>query len=310
MATFGTGDYGSYNDWAFASGTFYTNWNTSQFSPGILGRITALAARWDAYSGLAPGTASGSNVLWRATTNLNVAQTGSITGTSRGAGTTETMHNATCSDLWVAGTANYFLGFSLTSGSSHIHAWADGAHGGYSGKSAGSANNTGGTANWGGTTNGGLPVFGTVTISNVFVRRGGAWVRVFVSTRRSSAWNSFEYVRVKRSGVWTIVNWMQEGERHVPPGGMPVEVNVDGYWEPGWMIEDGETSWFGSVDPTTPKWSGRYHSLESDEIAEERLRAMYEWDKALREERYQEAKVWRVKFEPPMPIEELIAVGA
>lgn len=308
MTTFGTGDYGGYNDWAFAQGSFYTNWNTSQFSPGVLGRITSLAARWDAYSGLAPGTASGHNVAWRATTNLNEVQTGIITGTSRGAGTTETMHNASCPDLWVSGTHNYFLGFSVGSGDSHIHAWADGAHGGYSGKSASSANNTGGTANWGGTTNGGLPVFGTVTVSNVYVRRSGVWVRVFVSTRRSSAWNSNVYVRVRRGGSWTIVNYMQEG-RHVPPEGMSVEVNVDGYWEPGWMVEDGETSWFGSVDPTST-WSGRYNSFESDEIAEERLRAMYEWDKALREERYQEAKVWRAKFEPSIEqelVEELVS---
>ena len=294
--TFGPGDYGGYNDWAFSgSGSFWTSWNTSTFNTAILGRITAIAARWDGYSGFC-ATTTGHNTLW-STGGTKQVGSSTFTATQRGAGTTESMHNSACTDLWQSSLA-YFIGYSRTSTHCSIHAWADGAHGGYSGKSAADTNNSGGTVNWGGTVNGGLPVFGTVTVSKVFVRRSGVWKRVYVGTRRTGAWDNQNYVRVRRSGAWTIVNWMQEGERHVPPEGMPVEVNVDGYWELGWLIEDGETSWFGNIDPTTTVWSGRYNSFDSNEVAQERLKAKYEWDKALRDERYQEAKKWHMKFEP------------
>lgn len=310
MSTFGSGDYGGYNDWTFSQGSFYTNWNTTQYNPGALGRVQALGARWDAYSGLAPGTCSARNVLWRASTNLNATQTGVLSGTPRSAGTTATMHSADCTDLWVTGLVNYYLGFSAGSGDSHIFSWKDGSNGGYSGKSASSANNTGGTANWGGTTNGGLPVFGTLTISKVYVRRAGAWVRTFVYVRRSGVWTGPVVVKVRRSGVWTTINQVKEYE--MPKNGEEILIDIGDGLERGWIIEEGEKSWFGSEDPTTQSWdwtktgdydweckswTGKYNSFESDELADYRLEARYKWDQALRWENYKESSIWYPKWQ-------------
>ena len=282
MTTFGPGDYGGYNDWAFSgSNSFWTNWNTSTFATGVLGRITAIAARWDCYSGFCAAT-TGHNDVWDTSNNL-AQSTGSFSTTCRAAGTTETMHNATCNDLW-QNNASYYIGFSRTNTQCSIHAWKDNSNGGYAGKSANDGTNSGGTTNWGGSTNGGMPVFGTVTDTNVYVRRGGAWTKTFVYVRRSGAWTGPVYVYVRRSGAWTLLNELKEHE--IPKNGEEALVDVGEGLERGWIVEEGEMSWFGSEDPTTQEWdwripghyewsrqpwTGRFNSHEPEEVAYKRL---------------------------------------
>lgn len=309
MGTFGPGDYGGYNDWAFSGGnTFWTNWNTSTFGTGTVGRVTAIAARWDYYTGFC-GAASGHNDIWNTGTSL-VASTGNFAANGAGAGTTATMNNFGCSDVWQS-NASYYIGFSRGQSQCSIFSWKDNSNGGYAGKSAGDGNNGSGTANWGGTTNGGLPVYGTVTPSNIYVKRAGAWSQVFVDTKRAGTWSGPVYVYVKRAGTWNIINRLKEIE--IPHNGLPILVDIGEGIESGLLVEDGEKSWFGSIDPTTQSWdwtkegqfkwesrpwTGRYNSFESNAIAEQRLEAMYEWDQALRWEDYQRAKLWWPKFQP------------
>lgn len=299
MPTFGPGDYGGYNDWAFAQGAYWTNWNTSVFNPGSIGRITAIGARWDAYSGLSPGTASGHNTLWTAA-GAKTNNTATYATTPRAAGTTAAMHNvALISNEWQPAN-NFFIGFECGSGDSHIHSWADGANGGYSGKSASDASVSGGTANWGGTVNGGLPVFGTNQIVNIFVRRGGVMTAIYTYAKRSGVFNGPLIDAVRRGGVQNpldLVAWLNATGRHIPARGLRVLVDVGEGWEVGWAVE-GPIGWFGSIDPTKmgvkdwtrpfhevvplQAYSGRFNSIESEEVVDRRMREYDQWQRALR----------------------------
>lgn len=314
-STFGPGDYGGYNDCAWAgSGAFWTNWNTSTFATGTLGRVTAIGVKWDGSNNAPCTTCTGRNDLWNTSNNLvlNTSTYGVVcTAVCNGGVGGETMHNVGTGDLWQS-NASYYIGTWRPSNQCTSFVWANNTNGGYAGKSADDGTNGGGTANWGGTTNGGLPVYGTVTISNVYVKRAGVWTQVFVYVKRAGVWVGPVYVYVKRAGTWTIINELKELE--IPSKGMPIRVDVGEGLEPGWIIEEGEKSWFGSFDPTTQSWdwripghyaeefkpwTGRYNSFDSDEVAEERLRAQYEYDKALRWENYETSKYWFPKYQPP-----------
>lgn len=334
--TFGSGDYGSYNNWVKQGGAaFYTNWNSNTYGPATAnaGRIINLAARWDYASSLCAGTV-GHGDMWDGAGNL-VATTVNYATSGQADGFVETMHvsgagsSATGGSpslfyYWVTVGPTYYIGFQRDSSKCHIFGFRTGGGGGYAGKTGTDSNNGGGTAAYGGAGNGGLPGYATTTINQVYVRRVGAWQQAFAYTSRSSVWNGGsgpEFVNVRRSGAMTVVNWLQQ-EGGLPPHGAPIEVNVGEGWEPGWMVDEGEVGWFGSVDPTTQSfdwnkpghyewedrpWTGRYSSDESNEIAERRLEAMYEWDKALKLENYQGAKLWYPKFQssPPLEAEEL-----
>lgn len=313
MSTFGPGDYGGYNDRGFSGvNTFWTNWNTSTFATGILGRVTAIAARWDYYT-ISCSSATGHNTIWD-TSNNKVQGTGTFSVNGTGDTFNDTMNNASCGDVW-QNNASYYIGFSRDSSKCSHFSWKDNTNGGYAGKSAGDSTNSGGTANWVGTTNGGLPVYGTVTVTNIFVRRSGAWTRTFVYVRRSGAWTGPVFVYVRRSGAWTLLNELKEHE--VPKNGEEALVDVGEGLERGWITEDGEKSWFGSEDPTTQDfdwsvpgqhewewkpWTGKYSSFDSEEIAWDRLGAQWKWDQALRQENYAEADKWFKKFQPNVPI--------
>jgi hypothetical protein len=220
------------------------------------------------------------------------------------------MHNAITSDLWQS-NASYYIGTWRPALQCTHLVWANGGGGGsYAGKSADDGTNGGGTANWGATINGGLPVYGTVVESNVYVRRAGVWTRTFVYVKRAGVWSGPVFVYVKRAGSWTLLNELREFE--IPSKGLPIMVDIGEGLERGWITE-GERTWFGSVDPTTQSfdwresghfdwedrpWTGRYNGSESDEIAEERLRAKYEYDEALRWEDYETAKDRFYKYQP------------
>lgn len=297
MTTFGPGDYGGYNDWAFSGtggGTFPINWNTSTFATGVLGRITAIAARWDYYTGLC-ASCNGQNAIWDTSNNLVRLGT-AFASSGSGAGTNQTMNNIGCGDVW-QNNASYYIGFVRDGAQCSIHSWKDNAQGGYAGKSGSASTNTGGTVNWGGTTNGGLPVYGTVTDTNIYVRRSGAWSKTFVYVRRSGAWTGPVYVYVRRSGAWTLLNKLKEHE--IPKKGEEALVDIGDGLERGLIVEEGETSWFGNVDPAVGRWTGRYHSHEGEEVAEERLKSYFLWDQAMRWENYDEAKVLLRKHQPP-----------
>lgn len=299
MSTFGPGDYGGYNDWAFSgANTFWTNWNTSTFATGTIGRVNAIGVRWDGYSGFCTGS-SGHNDLW-STGNSLVVNTGNYGVSSVGGGTSETMHNVSCADTW-QNNASYYIGFWRVAAKCSIFAWKDGVNGDWAGKSADDGTNSGGS-HWA-SGDGGLPVFGTVAPGTVYVRRGAAWTPILAYVRRGSGWTNVR-VELRRSGSWNVIDWLQQGHS-IPPEGMPVEVNLGEHWEPGWLVEEGNTSWFGNVDPDTSdfSWRGKYNSFEPDEVAEQRLQAHYEWHQALRWERYEEAKKWYVKYQPPIKLE-------
>jgi hypothetical protein len=77
--------------------------------------------------------------------------------------------------------------------------------------------------------------FGTYFIVETYVRRSGAWTKVFIYVRRSGAWNLPD-IYVRRSGGWTQVgllpgelDWKRE---------MPVILAFDGNWEYGIMRWD------------------------------------------------------------------------
>lgn len=318
-ATYGPGDYGGYNDWAWSgANSFYTNWNTSLFSWGVNGTEIALAARYD-YDNTVCTSALAHNDSWgsggtRDTLTANFATNGS------GHNASQTMNNlSTTTPVYcIGGTCAEYIGFNRDSSKCSIFSWKDNTGGGYAGKAGADDNNSGGTTNWGGTTNGGLPVYGTIQVLLIYVRRAGVWVNAFASVRRGGAWVTPTNVYVRRSGAWTIVMWLQE--HGIPEKDLSVEVNLGKYWEPGYMIQ-GEKSWFGSVDPTTQSWdwtkegqyewddskpwTGKYNAAESEEIAEERLRAQYEWDKSLRLENYEAARQWNIKWQPPILTKEL-----
>lgn len=317
MSTFGPGD-ATGNDCAWSgANSFWTNWNTSTFSTGIVGRITALAMRWDGSNNAPCTTCTGRNDLWNTsnslvlnTTTYSVVCTAICNG---GIGQC-TLHNVGTSDLWQS-SASYYLGIWRPSNQCTSLVWVNNANGGYAGKSADDGTNSGGTANWGGTTNGGLLGYGTVTVSNIYVKRAGSWNRVLVFLKRSGAWNTTpSYVYVKRAGAWTLVNELKEYE--IPKNGEEILVDIGEGPEKGWIVEEGEKSWFGSSDPTTQKfdwtkeghyqwdqtipWSGKYNSFEPEEVAYKRLEAQYNWDFALRWENYSRANELFPKFQPPI----------
>lgn len=306
MTTFGNGDYGGYNDWVFSgANSFFTSWDNGIYSTGVLGRITSIAARWDG-NGSAP---TGHNGVYQSTSPFTrQALTNTFTATNRTAGTTATMHNvATTADLWQS-NASYFIGFSRDSSLTSFFSFKDGGggSGGYAGKSATDGNINGGTNNWGGVANpGGLPVFGTVTDTNIYVRRSGAWTKTFVYVRRSGAWTGPVLVYVRRSGAWTLLNELKQHE--IPKNGEGALVDIGKGLERGWIVEEGERSWFGNVDPTTQswdwtqeghyewewgKWTGRFNSHEPEEIAYARLEAVYNRDQAIKSGNFEEIKRW------------------
>lgn len=321
MTTFGPGD-ATPNDCAWSgANSFWTNWNTSTWATGVLGRITALAMRWDGSNNAPCLTCTGRNDLWNTSNNL-VLNTGTYsvvcTAICNGGVGAGTLHSASTSDLW-QNNASYYLGIWRPASQCTHLAWVNSAHGGYAGKSADDSTNTGGTANWGGTTNGGLLGYGTITDTNIYVRRAGAWTKTFVYVRRAGAWSTNPvFVYVRRSGSWTLLNQLGTKEFEIGPNGIEGMAEfADGTKERVLLVEEGQKSWFGSGDPTNQDfdwrqeghfiwhdnrpWSGKYNSHESEEVAHERLNAAYEWDKALRLENYQEANKWWKKFQPPLP---------
>lgn len=271
MSNFGSGDYGGYNDFVYSGGnSFWTNWNTGLYSTGALGRITgSMSVRWGASGALGGSSTTGHHDVWDSagtrrnnTNGISVGQTSDY-----GNWNTDTF----VSDYWTS-TASFYGGFWRTASQTSQFGFKDGTNNSYSGKSADDANNTGGTANWGGVGNpGGLAFSSNFTPTAVYVRRTGAWSPAFVYVRRSGAWSS-AVVYVRRSGGWTPANYFREmnlRQTGIPTRGERVEVNLDGYWEPGYVVE-AAPGWFGPVDPSG-KFVGRYNTWEPEEVADARL---------------------------------------
>lgn len=314
MATFGTGNTNDQNDFCGSgSNTFWTNWNTSQFSSGNHGRITTLGVRWGVNTSFCSST-TGHNSLWFSGTSL-ATKTGDFgVSATQGAGS---FYSAACTDLWQT-SQNYYIGFSRASGGCESIIWKDGAHGNYAGKSAGDANNGSGSTNWCGFASpGGIQVQGTVNPTPTYVKRGGVYTQAFVYVQRGGVWSATpSYVYKNISGTWTLLNffeWIQKTERHIPEKGFKVWIDNGDGLEPGWILEEGDPGWFGNVsfeqskiwekEGPTEKLSslpfdGRYNSWEPEEVVESRLRAHYEWDQALRWENYQAANEWYKLWQP------------
>lgn len=320
QTTFGFGDQTSENNWAFSgSGQSKDDeWEWSSFATGQYGRIVALAARWSGYTSAVGagscGSSNGESAMWTGNhaPDLKTGNYGS--GQVTGGGQVPSLHNASTSDWW-QNNNSYWLGFHT---SSCLYFSGITNTGGYTGGNA-SQGPGAGTNNWGGTGAFGFGTYGTVQVTNVYVRRSGAWTPVRVYVRRAGAWNT-AYVYVRRSGGWSgplnMVEWLQKSEKHIPSQGFPVEVNVGEGWEPGWIVETDQFSWFGSLDPeglgfdwTKPghydvpfRFTGRYNSIEPEEIVEARLIAHQKWDEALRWENYKEADKWLPLFQPGLPV--------
>lgn len=320
QAAFGFGDTTGHNNFAFAGANTGTNdnWENSSFATGQFGRIVALAARWSGYtSGVGVGSCgspSGAGTIWTGN-NGGVLSTGSY-GTSviSSGGAVAQLNNASTADFW-QNNNSYYIGFVT---GTCLYYTGTTNNGSYAACGAGCGPG-GGTVNWGGTGAFGFGTYGTVQVTLVYVRRGGAWTSARVFVRRSGAWVT-GYVYVRRSGAWTgplnMAEWLQKSEQHIPEKGLPVEVNVGDGWEPGWIVETDQYAWFGSLDPeglgfdwtkpggyeTPLRFTGRYSSAEPEEIVEDRLEAYYKWDRALRLENYREADKWHKLFQPGIPI--------
>ncbi len=248
MSTFGNGSPGG-TYWNWNGVNFcWTHWVSGAYGTGATGRVTAIAAFWNAHS----GTTTGHNDIWDTPSPYNRIQ---LTG-SYGAGVSGhgNWHNVACGDVWQSG-ASYYIGFWRTA-SQNDDEYVGGG-GAYSGKSADDGNiNGGGNCGTSGSNNQNIAAYGTTTDTQVYVRRSGGWTQAFAYVRRTGAWN-LTYVYVRRSGGWSIINeYLQKGERRLPAGGLPVLVCSAGPWggpecpfcEPGYAAESGEKSWFGSLD--------------------------------------------------------------
>lgn len=284
---FGPGDI-SANDWGFSGGnTFWTNWSTTTFSNGGLGRVNSvLRCRWGTNS----SSTTGHNNIW-GSGNARAATTGNFSVTT---GSTGAYNVATVSPnpTWLS-SDSFYGGMWRTASQTSTTPFRDGSGGNYAGKSADDGTNSGGTTNWAGVGNpGGMGWSVDYTVSAVFVRRGGAWVRCAVYVRRSGAWTQCP-VFVRRGGAWTTValhRYLNETGEHIPEKGMPVEVSYDGGdWESGWIVE-ADTGWFGPGDLLEEGFNPRYNTEEPADLVEDRAILYYEWQKAVKEEHVEYAE--------------------
>jgi hypothetical protein len=333
LSTFGTGDFGVNNCAWSGVNSFWTNWNSSTFATGTLGRITALAVRWDGSNNAPCLTCTGRNDLWDTGTNL-VLNTGTYgvvcTAICNGGVGQGTMHNAGTGNLWQS-NASYYIGFWRPASQCTHLGFANNANGGYAGKSADDGNNGGGTAAWGGLGNGGLPVYGTVTDTNIYVRRAGAWVKTFVYVRRAGVWSGPVFVYVRRAGAWTLLNHLGKQEFEIGPNGVEgIAEWADGNRERAWLVEEGQKSWFGSTDPELQDfdwreeghfpwqdqgWTGKYSSHDDEELAYSRLAAQFNYYKALKDDNPGGAELWYKLFNDPSLLvihkkQEYVSIGA
>lgn len=283
---FGPGDI-SANDWAFSNAnTFWTNWSTTTFSNGGLGRVNStMRCRWGTNS----SSTSGHNDIWGSGTAL-AASTGNFSVTTSGTGS---YNAATVSPnpTWLA-SDSFYGGNWRTASQTSTTPFRDGSGGNYAGKSADDGNNSGGTTNWAGVASpGGMGWSVDYTVSAVFVRRGGVWVRCAVYVRRAGAWTRTT-IFVRRGGAWTTValhRYLNETQKHIPERGMFVEVAYDGGdWEPGWIVE-AETGYFGPGDTVENGFNPRYNSWEPVDLVEDRAITYYEWQKAIKEDNQERA---------------------
>jgi hypothetical protein len=298
--TFGVGDYGGYNNWySYGNNTMYTNWYSSPFSTGTMGRVTALGDRWDGWTS---GT-TGHNGLYNSGSPFGRVAVTADFGVGTGSGSSETMHNAaTSANFWTASTT-YYLGFARVAADSHTVGFQTGFGSGSSGKSAGDGDLSGGSA-----AGGSLPCYGTIVNTAVYVRRSGAWVQTFAYVRRSGSWTGPAVVNVWRSGAWSISNLLRD--HHIPARGLPVIVDVGEGPERGWLVEDGEMGWFGSIDPTLyakdfdwrvpghyvnelrpPNY--RYNSAEPQQWVEMRQFAADKAQRLITQGNFKEAEIWK-----------------
>lgn len=318
MSTFGSGDYGGYNDFAHSStNSFWVNWNTNGYSTGSTGRVVSVAVRWGVFSGDCSSVV-GHHALWGTSNPFNEVNTTNATTQTANETTYGSYVNLGMSDVWQS-NASYIMGFVRDASKCSLVPFKDGTNNSYAGKGTTESNLSGGTVNWGGVANpGGLPVLGTVTLTQVFVRRGGAWVPVFVYVRRSGAWSATPvYISVRRSGVWVPLNQANFDFSDIDNKPMEALVDVGEGPERGYIMESGEQGWFGNIDPITilhdwrqqglftdlPKdvFTGRYNSSEPDEIVEKRLEAYYNWDQALRREDYNKARKFYISWQSDGP---------
>jgi len=279
---FGPNDI-SANDWAFSGGnTFWTNWSTTAFSSGGLGRLnSAIRCRWGSNTG---ASITGHNNIWASGTS-RAGTTGNFTVSTTGTGAYNSA-GISPNPTWIA-SDSYEGGYWRTASQNSNTPFRDGSGGNYAGKSADDGTNGGGTANWAGVASpGGMGWSADFFSTLVYVRRSNAWVQCAVYVRRAGAWTRAT-VFVRRAGAWTTValhRYLNETGEHIPEKGMPVEVSYDGGdWEPGWIIEK-EQGWFGPGDIVEEGFNPRYSSEEPADLVEDRAILYYEWQKAVKEE--------------------------
>lgn len=312
--SFGPSDI-SANDWGFSgANSFWTNWSTSSVNSGSLNRATAIACRWGAYDSVnqAPRTTTGRNNIWIpgssrvATTNANSTAT-SDTGAF--------LNTAVDQTYWL-GHTSYQGGMWRTAAQTSTTPFRDGSGGNYAGKSADDANNGGGTTNWAGVGSpGGLGWVCSSVNNKIFVMKSGVWTECQVFVYKSGSWTVCP-VLIRKSNAWTVLNYLRGGY-HVPERGLPIEVFQHGEWVPGIMVEAGPM-WFGTIDPTTlglddwtkpgeyvnarypAPFTGRYNSIEPQEIADARLYAYDRWERALARGDHAAAVRWKAAFQPEL----------
>lgn len=300
--SFGPGDI-SANDWAFATGIFYTNWSTTGFGSGSLNRVLNIAVRWGAHS----GTATARNNIYDGT-NLQAytAQNGVST-----VDTGSYNNYAAASTFWL-NNATYYGGVGFTSSSALSLPFRDGSGGNYSGKTAGDGDMTGGTNNWAGVGSpGGLGWAATTQNTLIYVFKSSVWTQCFTYVMKSGAWTVCQ-TSIMKSSVWTALNWLREGNS-IPERGLEVMVGDEDGWHRGMLVE-AEVGWFGQIDPTgqgldlskpgqysipyPATFTGRYNHREPEEVAQARMYAHDQWKRAFVNGNERAAAYWSKQFQP------------
>jgi hypothetical protein len=233
---------------------------------------------------------------------------------------TGSYNNASTSNYWL-GNASYQGGNWRTASQTSTTPFRDGSGGNYAGKSADDGDNSGGTTNWGGVGNpGGMGWSATSTNCSIYVFKSGVWTQCNVYVMKSGTW-TITTVNIMKSSVWTPLNqatipWLQRDYREgLPSTGVPVMVSVDGgALERGYLVEEG-VGWFGTIDPTAignpglgchpdvfypAPFTGRYNSREPEEVADARLFAYDQWQRALAADDMRAAAYWRAMFQPEL----------
>lgn len=265
-ATFGDSGTGTNFNFSCTS-SWWTNWDGT-YGMGGIGRIEFIAAHWGYHSTC--NSANGHNDLWDTTSPFNRLQYTTDFGPPVGHGTWNNVGLPTAQQANWYNNKSFYIGFWRGSGGSNEFD----VHGGsnWAAKNGDDGNISSGTLCPYQGTCGTMGIYGTYFVTQVWVRRSGAWSQLPSYIWRSGAWKQIPgngSTWVFRSGSWSPIDaftpfvegpltWRPlasyiEAGYEIPAVGLkgiicPVGVPGCDQCEPAYFTEDGERGWFGSCD--------------------------------------------------------------